>query len=70
MKTLEQIHNECCKENEACRRLEAAGYRLEGYDFSTGRRIVARITNEHTNSERREFYEFPTWQAAAAQLLA
>ena len=69
MKTLEQIRNECHNENEACRRLEAAGFRLEGYDFSTGRRIVARITNEYTNDERRTFYEFPTWQAAAAALL-
>jgi hypothetical protein len=48
----------------------SAGFRLEGWDMNTGRRIVARITNENTNDEQRAFYEFPDYQTAAAELLA
>lgn len=51
MKTLEEIRNECRNENHAARRLLSAGFRLEGWDMNTGRRIVARITNENTNDE-------------------
>ena len=69
MMTLEQIHQRNRKENAAARRLQAAGYRLEGWDPRTGRRIVARITNENTNRERRTFYDFASWQDAAAALL-
>ena len=57
------------KENAAARRLQAAGYRLEGWDPRTGQRIAAQITGENTNDERRTFYAFPTWQDAAAALL-
>ena len=53
MKTLEEIRNECRNENHAARRLLSAGFRLEGWDMNTGRRIVARITNENTNDEQR-----------------
>ena len=53
----------------AARRLQAAGYRLEGWDPRTGQRIAAQITGENTNAERRTFYAFPTWQDAAAALL-
>lgn len=70
MKTLEEIRNECRNENRAARRLLSAGFRLEGWDMNTGRRIVARITNENTNDEQRAFYEFPDYQTAAAELLA
>lgn len=70
MKTLEEIRNECRNENRAARRLLSAGFRLDGWSMSTGRRIVARITNENTNDERRTFYEFPSYQSAAAELLA
>lgn len=56
-------------ENAAARRLQAAGYRLEGWDPRTGQRIAAQITGENTNDERRTFYSFPTWQDAAAALL-
>ena len=70
MKTLEEIRIECRNENAAARRLVSAGYRLDGWSMNTGRRIVARITNENTNNERRMFYEFPSYQAAAAELLA
>lgn len=38
--------------------------------MNTGRRIVARITNENTNDEQCAFYEFPDYQTAAAELLA
>lgn len=41
MKTLEEIRNECRNENHAARRLLSAGFRLEGWDMNTGRRIVA-----------------------------
>lgn len=60
--------HETCKEDHH-RRLQAAGYRLEGWDPRTGQRIAARITGENTNAERRTFYSFPTWQDAAAALL-
>lgn len=70
MKTLEEIRNECRNENHAARRLLSAGFRFEGWDMNTGRRIVARITNENTNDEQRAFYEFPDYQTAAAELLA
>ena len=70
MMTLEQIRERNCKENAAARRLQAAGYRLEGWDPRTGQRIAAQITNENTNAERRTFYSFPTWQDAAAGLNA
>ena len=56
-------------ENAAAQRLQAAGYRLEGWDPRTGQRIAAQITGENTNDERRTFYAFPTWQDAAAALL-
>ena len=69
MKTLEEIRNECRNENHAARRLLSAGFRLEGWDMNTGRRIVARITDENTNRERRAFYDFTSWQEAAATLL-
>ena len=59
MMTLEQIRERNRKENAAARRLQAAGYRLEGWDPHTGQRI----------DERRTFYAFPTWQDAAAALL-
>ena len=64
MMTLEQIRERNRKENAAARRLQAAGYRLEGWDPRTGQRIAARITSENTNAERRTFYSFPTWQDA------
>lgn len=70
MKTLEEIRNECRNESHAARRLLSAGFRLEGWDMNTGRRIVARITNENTNDEQCAFYEFPDYQTAAAELLA
>lgn len=70
MMTLEQIRERNSKENAAARRLLSAGFRLEGWDMNTGRRIVARITNENTNDEQRAFYEFPDYQTAAAELLA
>lgn len=70
MKSLEEIRIECRNENHAARRLLSAGFRLEGWDMNTGRRIVARITNENTNDEQRTFYEFPNYQTAAAELLA
>ena len=57
MKTLEEIRNECRNENHAARRLLSAGFRLEGWDMNTGRRSVARLTNE-TNSARST--SFPT----------
>lgn len=69
MMTLEQIRERNRKENAAARRLQAAGYRLEGWDPRTGQRIAAQITDENTNDERRTFYSFPTWQDAAAALL-
>ena len=68
MMTLEQIRERNRKENAAARRLQAAGYRLEGWDPRTGQRIAAQITGENTNDERRTFYAFPTWQDAAAPL--
>ena len=55
MMTLEQIRERNRKENAAARRLQAAGYRLEGWDPRT--------------DERRTFYAFPPWQDAAAALL-
>lgn len=70
MMTLEQIRQRNKAENAAAQRLQAAGYRLEGWDPRTGQRIVARITNENTNDEQRAFYEFPDYQTAAAELLA
>lgn len=69
MMTLEQIREWNRKENAAACRLQAAGYRLEGWDPRTGQRIAAQITSENTNDECRTFYAFPTWQAAAAALL-
>ena len=69
MMTLEQIRERNRKENAAARRLQAAGYRLEGWDPRTGQRIAAQITGENTNDERRTFHAFPTWQDAAAALL-
>ena len=42
MMTLEQIRERNRKENAAARRLQAAGYRLEGWDPRTGQRITAR----------------------------
>ena len=39
MKTLEEIRNECRNENHAARRLLSAGFRLEGWDMNTGRRL-------------------------------
>ena len=69
MMTLKQIRQRNHEENAAARRLQAAGYRLEGWDPRTGRRIVARITDENTNRERRAFYDFTSWQEAAATLL-
>ena len=39
MMTLEQIRERNRKENAAARRLQAAGYRLEGWDPRTGQRI-------------------------------
>ena len=66
MMTLEQIRQRNKAENAAARRLQAAGYRLEGWDPRTGQRIAAQITGENTNDERRTFYAFPTWQDAAA----
>ena len=65
MMTLEQIRERNRKENAAARRLQAAGYRLEGWAPHTGQRIAAQITGD----ERRTFYAFPTWQDAAAALL-
>ena len=69
MTTLEQIRQRNKAENAAAQRLQAAGYRLEGWDPRTGQRIAAQITDENTNAERRTFYSFPTWQDAAAALL-
>lgn len=69
MMTLEQIRERNRMENAAARRLQAAGYRLEGWDPRTGERVAAWIANENTNAERRTFYSFPTWQDAAAALL-
>lgn len=69
MMTLKQIRELNRKENAAARRLQAAGYRLEGWDPRTGQRIAAQITGENTNDERRTFYAFPTWRDAAAALL-
>lgn len=66
MMTLEQIRQRNKAENAAAQRLQAAGYRLEGWDPRTGQRIAAQITGENTNDERRTFYAFPTWQDAAA----
>ena len=40
MMTLEQIRERNRKENAAARRLQAAGYRLEGWDPRTGQRIA------------------------------
>ena len=65
----EQIRQRNKAENAAAQRLQAAGYRLEGWDPRTGQRIAAQITGENTNDERRTFYAFPTWQDAAAALL-
>lgn len=70
MMTLEQIRQRNKAENAAAQRLQAAGYRLEGWDPRTGQRIAAQITGENTNDERRAFYAFPTWQDAAASLWA
>ena len=69
MMTLVQIRQRNKAENAAAQRLQAAGYRLEGWDPRTGQRIAAQITGENTNDERRTFYTFPTWQDAAAALL-
>ena len=60
MMTLVQIRERNRKENAAAQRLQAAGYRLEGWDPRTGQRIAAQITGENTNDERRTFYAFPT----------
>lgn len=60
MMTLEQIRQRNKAENAAAQRLQAAGYRLEGWDPRTGQRIAAQITGENTNDERRTFYAFPT----------
>ena len=68
MMTLELIRQRNKAENAAAQRLQAAGYRLEGWDPRTGQRIAAQITNENTNDERRTFYAFPTWQDAAGLL--
>ena len=68
MMTLEQIRQRNKAENAAARRLQAAGYRLEGWDPRTGQRIAAQITGENTNDERRTFYAFPTWQSNPAPL--
>lgn len=43
MMTLEQIRQRNKAENAAARRLQAAGYRLEGWDPRTGQRIAAQI---------------------------
>ena len=40
MMTLEQIRERNRKENAAARRLQAAGYRLEGWDPRTGRIVI------------------------------
>ena len=53
MMTLEQIRQRNKAENAAAQRLQAAGYRLEGWDPRTGQRIAAQITGENTNDERR-----------------
>ena len=50
MMTLEQIRERNRKENAAARRLQAAGYRLEGWDPRTGQRIAAQITGENTTT--------------------
>ena len=42
MMTLVQIRERNRKENAAAQRLQAAGYRLEGWDPRTGQRIAAR----------------------------
>jgi hypothetical protein len=69
MMTLEQLRQHCAAENAACRRLEAAGYKLEGWDACTNQRIVGWIVNQNTNREKYTFFNFPSWQAASAALL-
>ena len=53
MMTLEQIRERNRKENAAARRLQAAGYRLEGWDPRTGQRITEKIKRENYNYELR-----------------
>lgn len=53
----------------AIRRLKAAGYAVEGWDFNTGLYVVGRIEAPITNHEKSQFWSFPTWQAAASALL-
>ena len=55
MMTLEQIRQRNKAENAAAQRLQAAGYRLEGWDPRTGQRIAAQITDGNTNDGRRTF---------------
>ena len=70
-KTLDQLRAFAAAENEACRRLEAAGYWISGWDARTGKRVVIRYADDDKfHLDFGERWEFPTWQAAAAQLLA
>ena len=70
-KTLEQLRAHAAAENEACRKLEAAGYWISGWDALTGKYVVIRYAaDDKFHRDWGERWEFSSWQAAAAELLA
>lgn len=64
-KIRQNMHNEL----SAIHRLESAGYTIDGWNHITSLCTVARLDGVNTNHDKSEFWDFPTWQAAAAALL-
>lgn len=65
----ERIRQNMHNELSAIRRLESAGYTIEGWNHITNLCTVSRLDGVNTNHDKSEFWDFPTWQAAAATLL-
>ena len=55
-------------ENEAYEDLVNHGYKPQGYDFKTKKRVVCKVENEHRNNEVKGFYYFEDWQEAKKNL--
>ena len=55
-------------ENKAHDEIVKAGYSPQGWDAKSNTKVILRITNPHTNSERVEYQYYKTWQDAAIKL--
>lgn len=64
----DEWHEFLNSENMAYEAIVKAGYSPQGYYFKTRKFVVVKITNEHTNSEHREWFYFDTWQEAKLTL--